>query len=1425
MKFILLLSLVFALAGCKSSSTIDESFLGGIAISPSKSAVVASDSSLLSGTAITLTLALRDQHGQVFWYEGSNPTVTFSTSGGTSTGLFSDVINNDDGTFTTTFAGVNAGTPTNIIASVDGVPLTSTAPAIQVLPGNYSLAHSYVSLSAASITSGSFVTATFHTYDTSGNPLTSGGFVVSFSQNGGTSTGTFSAVTDNGDGTYTATFTGGVMGTATSIRAAIAGQLITSAHPTVTVTHGPASQLVFATQPLGNVAPGVSLPSQPIVHIKDAAGNMVTSGPDATADITLSLSSGTGALAGTTTITSVAGVATFTNISVNTKGSGKIITATKENTLVSSGTGAISSASDSFLIHPPAPGAFTIASAVAGASSVVLSWNASSEATSYTVKYGTVSGTFGTTVSTSATSPTTISSLTPGTTYYFMVEASNVTATTSSTAQASATPLSAFSISSVTVDTGNKLKVAFGTSTGSTSYTVKYGTSTGNYSSTASTAASSPYEVSGLTGGTSYYIMVTAVNSSGSVNATAEAVGIPISAFSTTSLSSGVGTLSLAFNSVAGATSYDAIYDTSSKTAADSYASASTGVTSPAVVNLAAGTSYYFRGRANNPYGSVVSTNELSAASYQNFTLSIPFTSGTSASYTSSSGTNVEVTSAGYARLKPAPQVDSDDSDTGFGSPAVLTGVQWDSSMNVARLNTTTNNSQLDATWGPDWNNLVGYWRLNGTVGALAASSTITATVGANLTSSATAGMAYASSQFNQSLTFDGVDDYLSGGNIHDIGTGGLTVSAWIKTSTHQNSRIVSKSSAGADDGWFIGTVSGTITSNTVTQHNYLTVGLDGVTSATLIGKYDDGRWHHIVARFNRTNGLATVFQDGRVLGTVNISTKAGVNVTSGGIFSIGSRNGTDRYFNGNIDEVALWSTALTDTEILSIYFRQQAKYSGQILSRIMDAQATGSSLTNWTNINVATTMPFFKELPSKTVNESTTGYSSFTGSGYGTDLAGLWHFDEASWAGPGTADVLDSSGNNRHATSTGASNVTNARFGRAAAFNSNSQLISATASSDYVSAANQTTTMSAWVFPHRYIINNLESRILCLINSAGTGSSFAFGFGNGNKLGIFYGTSGVYHWSTSSLPTFTWSHVAVTYDGSCYQLYINGAANGSCLTAALNAPGSGAAIIGNYTSGNNPLYGNLDEVAIWKRTLSAAEIHQLYRRGINRIKYQVRTCANNDCSDQAGNSQGWKGPDNTSSTYFSELFNTTNNVADGTISGSASSMVFSNFGALSLSSNRYFQYRSILESDDTNTGCTYSSAASYCSPEIKSVTVGPNHYSANESITTSAASVTSAYVFINTNGFSATLGANGCSNGSSYALSPDGTNFYYWNGSTWAASTDSTTANDSSTMAANINSFPSVIGTGTLKIKTYLTSTGTSACEVDSLSVTGQKY
>lgn len=169
--------------------------------------------------------------------------------------------------------------------------------------------------------------------------------------------------------------------------------------------------------------------------------------------------------------------------------------------------------------------------------------------------------------------------------------------------------------------------------------------------------------------------------------------------------------------------------------------------------------------------------------------------------------------------------------------------------------------------------------------------------------------------------------------------------------------------------------------------------------------------------------------------------------------------------------------------------------------------------------------------------------------------------------------------------------------------------------------------------------------------------------------------------------------------------------------------------------------------------------------------------------------------------------------------------MTFSNFSSsgLSVTNNRYFQYRTILESDDENLLCNYGSGATACSPELKSVTIGPTHYSTTNAYVTSNSAIGS--LFQTLSGFTSTLGGNSCA-GDRYSISSDGSNFWYYNGSAWALSDGSyANASTSAQINSNIGSLVAAMGVGTLQVRTFLNSDGVTPCEVDNILIQGLKY
>ena len=188
-------------------------------------------------------------------------------------------------------SGVSAGTAT-ITASSNGFSSTMQ---ITVTPDDTPASIALAPSGPLSLLSGStsIVTATVRTAD--GRVLSAP--AVSYSSSDvAVATVSAGAVTGARIGTATITATAGTV----------------SASVNVTVSAGLAAALGVRTQPVGTAA-GSPLSTQPVIEIRDKAGNLVTTAGNA---VTVAIASGGGSLSGTTTVLSVGGVATFTNLTI-----------------------------------------------------------------------------------------------------------------------------------------------------------------------------------------------------------------------------------------------------------------------------------------------------------------------------------------------------------------------------------------------------------------------------------------------------------------------------------------------------------------------------------------------------------------------------------------------------------------------------------------------------------------------------------------------------------------------------------------------------------------------------------------------------------------------------------------------------------------------------------------------------------------------------------------------------------------------------------------------------------------------------------------------------------------------------------------------------------------------------------------------------
>jgi fibronectin type 3 domain-containing protein len=159
--------------------------------------------------------------------------------------------------------------------------------------------------------------------------------------------------------------------------------------------------------------------------------------------------------------------------------------------------------------------------ATAGCSAASVSWNSMAGATGYDIYWGTtpeVSKSTGTKIA-NVTSPYTHSGLTSGKTYYYVVTAINDCGESSVSSEVSAAPGAAPPApAGVNASAGDRqVTLSWKSVTGATSYNIYWGTSYGVSKSTGTEIANatSPFLHTGTANGTTYYYVLTAVNSYG----------------------------------------------------------------------------------------------------------------------------------------------------------------------------------------------------------------------------------------------------------------------------------------------------------------------------------------------------------------------------------------------------------------------------------------------------------------------------------------------------------------------------------------------------------------------------------------------------------------------------------------------------------------------------------------------------------------------------------------------------------------------------------------------------------------------------------------------------------------------------------------------------------------------------------------------
>jgi glucose/arabinose dehydrogenase len=195
------------------------------------------------------------------------------------------------------------------------------------------------------------------------------------------------------------------------------------------------------------------------------------------------------------------------------------------------------------------------------------------------------------------------------------------------------------------------------------------------------------------------------------------------------------------------------------------------------------------------------------------------------------------------------------------------------------------------------------------------------------------------------------------------------------------------------------------------------------------------------------------------------------------------------------------------------------------------------------------------------------------------TGLVGAWGFDEATGTTAG-----DSSGSGNIGTISGATRTTG-KYGGALSFDGVNDWVTVP---DANSLDVNRMTLEAWVRPS--VVGNWRT-VLLKEQPGQLAYALYASTDNSRPSGHVFTTADMALRGSSALTANTWSHLAFTWDGATSRIYVNGTQVASAALTGTAATSASSLRIGGNSIWGEWFSGAIDEVRIYNRALSAAEV------------------------------------------------------------------------------------------------------------------------------------------------------------------------------------------------------------------------------------------
>jgi len=436
----------------------------------------------------------------------------------------------------------------------------------------------------------------------------------------------------------------------------------------------------------------------------------------------------------------------------------------------------------------------------------------------------------------------------------------------------------------------------------------------------------------------------------------------------------------------------------------------------------------------------------------------------------------------------------------------------------------------------PSNNGLVGYWSFNEGTSTKAMDYSGQGNTG---TLTGSNGLpTWSAGKLGKGMTFDGTDDYVNIGSLDILNPTNETISVWIKPNTLSGSSgVVMMGNSAGDRYRGMDFNAGKLRFGWCDGAHYRVYSTNSVVFST-------GQWTHVVA-MQVSNGTPVIYINGVLQSISLVLQNGGVDpiplpATFTTVIGRDGAYAASEYFNGSIDEVRVYSRALSAAEVLALYKAGGAK--------VLAAPSVGG-------------------------------------------LVGYWSFNSADML---NGVALDRSGQNNSGNLFNIATSTFYTLGKVAqAFNFDGV-------NDYVKVPDS----SAFDFQSGDFGISFWFKISTLgttndIFNKENNQWIAAVVNSSNQLQVVAATTcGTWAINISSVSTVqanTWYQGIITRSGSSFKVYLNGVQEASATISSAICKGSDSLYFGSLQSLGRYFTGSIDEPRIYNRALSQAEVTNLY--------------------------------------------------------------------------------------------------------------------------------------------------------------------------------------------------------------------------------------